>query len=740
MEFESFLVSPTFKIVEVASSVDCFRKFAFDEIEFAVEEVSKLLNSAKNNLFLMFILRVLKSGNVFTCVSPSNTELDLKEQKSRKAWCLVSLSLHSNVSIDIFDTTVYFTFFEQNDLPFIKCSKNCYSIQTSGTTGIPKEVIVPYSAIMPNVDDFCARFKITKFDVISFSTALIFDPSIIELFVAASVGSTLLIIPDSARVRPAQFGEILIKYAATFLQITPSALMLFSSDSLIKLLGEKSFLRILLVGGERFPVTFLRRFYTGRSVTKLYNVYGLTEVSCWASCRSVDFESLMERNDIDIGDPIKDTLLQVSQSNELLIRGRSCIIDGVSQTDWLCTGDSVKVDDRGKIYICGRISNQVKLNGIRLNLNEIELYVTSLDSIDSCVVIPYNNCLIMFIKSNLTVLEKLKQSLPLKWRCHAIINVQHWPITINGKVDRKALLEQYRQSNEATTLDDIENIFVNFGIDIVKDRNVTFSELGFTSLKATELMLQIQHLVADPDFSVVQYILTSDGTVEGLLKALCYNYPTTVSSPSRFSKKYDCVKQLASVVDNASSSSLVWQENMEKCIDATPVLNNNFVIIGSHSGRLVSLNLVDGTIRWEKRLQGRIEGTVAVNYGIVVVASLKLKGCYDHNVYFLNEESGNVLWKFTTNDIVKSTSKFIADGQCLIASHDQHLRLLDYKKRRMVWFAFCGGTILADVAVFGNLIVVATLAGDVLTLKKVKNLKALYVYLFICMNTADLKL
>lgn len=66
----------------------------------------------------------------------------------------MSLSIGSDTYVSIYNSTVFFTFFVDDKLPNVGISKNCYVVHTSGTTGKQKEVIVPYTAIMPNIVDF----------------------------------------------------------------------------------------------------------------------------------------------------------------------------------------------------------------------------------------------------------------------------------------------------------------------------------------------------------------------------------------------------------------------------------------------------------------------------------------------------------------------------------------------------------------------------------------------------------
>ncbi|VDP08156.1 unnamed protein product [Soboliphyme baturini] len=137
-----------------------------------------------------------------------------------------------------------------------------YVMFTSGTTGPLKIVKVPHSCILPNICDFRELFQMSSKDRVFLSSPLSFDPSIIEIFLALSTGACLT---------------------------TPSLLTSFSDDVITnQILGSESRLRVLALGGERFPVHIFRKL-TGISIKPaVYNLYGITEVSCWATCYKFD--------------------------------------------------------------------------------------------------------------------------------------------------------------------------------------------------------------------------------------------------------------------------------------------------------------------------------------------------------------------------------------------------------------------------------------------------------------------
>ncbi|VDN52509.1 unnamed protein product [Dracunculus medinensis] len=578
---------------------------------------------------------------------------------------------------------LYFTYFSEAYLQLSEKYHISYIMQTSGTTGKPKEVQVPELAIrfVFNINNiificicilfcnFSERFSVTKDDIILFSTALSFDPSVVEMCLAATAGAKLVVIPDSVRNRPSILAEIMFNTHVTIVQFTPSILKILPEYAIQKIFMPNSHIRILIVGGESFPLTFLRKYYCSDSTVKVYNVYGVTEVSCWASCRLVDFKLLR----IDIGEPIKNTEFIIDDSNVLLIGGsRMCVVNGKRTNNFFKTFDIVERDNDGKIYWIGRADDQIKINGVRVNLMEVVMAVEKIENIGSLVVAVRDNIITLFVKNPLpNIKELIERHVPSKLHPHVIVEIHEWPVTSHGKIDIDKLYSNFKAQNLCLKKKDVGTVLAKCGIDIVKDKHKTFKSLGMNSFLATEIMLKIEHLLVDRSFPIVNFLLSDSFTVNELLEHLGMNVCSVSFLNEILESEIKAENTL--VVTHLDSSSLKWSKDLVQCIDSTPVVSRGVVFIGSHAGHLAALSIENGNIKWLIKLEGRIESTVAVEYGTVVV------GTYDYNIYFLAEDSGSVLWSYKTNDIVKCRPLFITDGKCLVGSHDHFVYLLDYK-------------------------------------------------------------
>ncbi|XP_059923032.1 beta-alanine-activating enzyme isoform X1 [Gadus macrocephalus] len=281
-----------------------------------------------------------------------------------------------------------------------------YVLHTSGTTGLPKIVRVPHKCIVPNIQHLRSLFQIGAEDLVFLASPLTFDPSVVEIFLALSSGARLLIAPSVIKKAPNRLAKLLFKdHKTTVLQVTPTLLGRFGHRTLTEeVLSAGSSLRVLALGGEACPsLGLLRSWRQEGNRTQMYNVYGITEVSCWASCHQVP-ESLLKSShqaasSIPIGAPLLNTSVEVRDDwgcvitagqGQLFIGGqeRVCLIDDESTMvpgTMRATGDWVEMEGKHLHYL-GRRDRLVKRNGQRVNLDTVQQVMMSLPQVESCAV------------------------------------------------------------------------------------------------------------------------------------------------------------------------------------------------------------------------------------------------------------------------------------------------------------------------------------------------------------------
>ncbi|KAL3879099.1 hypothetical protein ACJMK2_031412 [Sinanodonta woodiana] len=408
-----------------------------------------------------------------------------------------------------------------------------YCITTSGTTGLPKVVCVPHRCILPNILHFRAEFNLCTQDCVLLASPLTFDPSIVDLFMALTSGASLLIIPDYVKMMPKNLLSAISRNKVTVIQCTPMLIYRMDPKMVsLTLLGPSTSLRVLAMGGESFPhPSYLKSILDARNTAQLYNLYGTTELSCWAMLYKVNDSDLQQDCEIPLGKPIIDTDIMVvdkitgstvSEGEGYLYIGskiRKCILDGEedgenvynSETDvWRDTGDLVKVTQEGSIFYLDRGDNQRKRNGKRLNLDEITIVVKNLPFVkDCCAVLDDNTlvvCVVLCVNRSQSpvdiqthIKDHIKSHLPSQYHPDGVLCLPALPMTRHGKFDSKAVLQAFKKmrSNHpflepTDLLRSLWKELLNFKDNVVIDAKDNFLLSGGDSFQAVQLLERVE--------------------------------------------------------------------------------------------------------------------------------------------------------------------------------------------------------------------------------------------------------
>uniref|UniRef100_A0A914W2S5 AMP-dependent synthetase/ligase domain-containing protein n=1 Tax=Plectus sambesii TaxID=2011161 RepID=A0A914W2S5_9BILA len=643
-----------------------------------------------------------------------------------------------------------------------------YVMQTSGTTGTPKIIRVPHTCILPNIIDFRKRLEMTESDTVLLLSPLTFDPSMVEMFLALSSGAKLLIVPSKLKLDLPDFTAVLAQHRPTVVQMTPSLLQLLPIEFVREsLLGADSFVRCMLIGGEPFPISFMQKNRHAHNKTRIFNVYGTTEVSCWATCRELT-QSLSQFDDVDLGEPLLGTTVCV-RDGFLWIGGaeRRCFVDNETEAPELrCTGDRVEIDRNGRIVFVGRDDDQLKRSGMRISLTQIEQLVNSSGlTIGSAACLdPTSKELLLFVclsekhdsnwRNDITAL--LKADLPRYARPTSLLAVQSFPVTKHGKLDKSALLRMWRATVDQSYSSTAIVSFLGDMLDgqAIIDHSATLKTLGVDSLGAARLAAEVDRLSGTSRVTLIAQLLDAKTTVADLIglarrtvDQIDSSYPkakrprllegtdgASVGEHSELAhqKHGDSSNSEAENLrasdfngvvaaqnsEPSASFEIVWAWDSGKCIDASPVVTKSITgevvaFIGSHSGKFAAVLCENGSIKWCRQLPDRIEATCAVNEDIVAF------GCFDGYVYFLSAETGEEIWRYKSGDAVKSTPIFY-DQSVIVGSHDRTIYRLDYQNKSCLWSRLLDGGILSSPCVSGTdrqrMVFVATLASTIFAL------------------------
>ena len=300
------------------------------------------------------------------------------------------------------------------DIPHVNISSEngAYLIYTSGSTGNPKGVFVTHRNV---VNFFCFMNSYIDDAAASriwlFSTSISFDPSVLEMFWTLSRGYQVVVLPNESSGKFLDISaipELIQKHQVSHFQATPSVLsMLVDKTDGIKALKQLS---KLMVGGESLPFTLAKKLSSELSID-IYNVYGPTEATIWATCHTLSKDDAC----VPIGRPLPNYNIYILDKyfhpvpigvyGELFIGGdgvaheyfndpelteRKYLPDPFSlrQGDRMYqTGDLARYGANGVIEFRGRADRQVKVRGHRIELGEIEAAIIDCGEVRETAVI-----------------------------------------------------------------------------------------------------------------------------------------------------------------------------------------------------------------------------------------------------------------------------------------------------------------------------------------------------------------
>lgn len=364
-----------------------------------------------------------------------------------------------------------------------------YMIYTSGSTGRPKGVPIKWSALENHNSWFIDEYNISSSDKCLQMASVGFDISLEEIFTTLRAGAQLFPIDGEAMESPAKFFQWVESQQLTVLNI-PTALW----HNLVPALENVSLadsVRLVFIGGEQVDANLVRTWFrhVPREKVRLVNAYGPTEatITCTVCDLSVEnYSSIgdtIQNVDGHIIDPVGNVVDAVDVAGELYLSGVALspgywnrpektkqAFVSCEQLDGLrCyrTGDKVKRDSNGNLHFLGRLDNQIKLRGFRIELDEIAHRVACHPQIKSAVVRkveekrPFLAC---FATTNQEVenvdrlkkdvAEFVREALPHYMVPSQFCFYDQFPITVGGKVDVSAM--EISALSEASN-DNVEN-------------------------------------------------------------------------------------------------------------------------------------------------------------------------------------------------------------------------------------------------------------------------------------------
>lgn len=488
------------------------------------------------------VLAILRAGSGYLPIDPSlpqerrsfllqRGEVDLAIVNASRQECPEGLQL-----IDVHDPSLDFE--DSSALePLQKPGDLAYVIFTSGSTGLPKGVMIEHSGALNTVLDVNRRFHVGPDDRVLALSALSFDLSVYDIFGPLSVGGAI-VIPDVAQVRePSHWSSLMVRTGVTIWNSVP-ALMQMLADHL-EGCGERlpPTLRQVMLSGDWLPVTLpgqIRRISESVRVTSLG---GATEASIWSIMYPIEQVDPSWAS-IPYGQPMDNQTFHVLNSRlepcptwtagDLYIGGiglargylndpektsASFITHPITGDRLYRTGDLGRWLADGNIEFLGREDFQVKIQGYRVELGEVEWALAQHPQVKLAIAAAVGErrgakrlvAYLVFEDESLPPEELqafLRGRLPDYMVPACFVTLDTVPLTANGKVDRAALPAPDRQERTSSRelgepRDALEAELCAIWVDVLGITRIgigsNFFRLGGHSLLAVRMMNQLKN-------------------------------------------------------------------------------------------------------------------------------------------------------------------------------------------------------------------------------------------------------
>lgn len=354
-----------------------------------------------------------------------------------------------------------------------------YVIFTSGSTGEPKGVVMSHTAAQNTLISIENMYNISEEDTILGIAELSFDLSVFDIFSVLGVGGTLVLPNPEKGPDASHWGRLLNEYKVTLWNSVPAQAEML--DAFASKSESYPTVRLVLLSGDWINTSLPGRLRKIMTNAQMISLGGATEGGIWSIYHEID--EIEERPTILYGKAllgqwmgVVDEELRICPeyvSGQIAIGGYSLAEGYLGDTTLTkekfvyveeeknriyLTGDNGRYVENGDIEFLGRLDNQVKINGHRIEIAEIENAIRGMQNIEDCCVV-YNQSigkgvLIAFIKNKISSISYTKEEyrkqlaffLPPAMIPSEFVNVERFPLSTNGKIDRKGLAESIQKN------------------------------------------------------------------------------------------------------------------------------------------------------------------------------------------------------------------------------------------------------------------------------------------------------
>ena len=420
-----------------------------------------------------------------------------------------------------------------------------YVIYTSGSSGTPKGVLIEHSNVVRLFEQTSHWFHFSQRDTWMMFHSISFDFSVWEIWGALLYGGVLVIVPSAVTRSPKQLQELIRREKVTVLCQTPSAFQQFMATDLRNPVASSYPLRLIVFGGEALDLRTLRPWAEryGLQEPTLVNMYGITETTVHVTFKKIGKQDLTQPELSLIGAPIPDLQIHLLSetgqpasdgvSGEIYVSGPGVARGYLNRPELTAqrfvvqpdgirmyrSGDRATRLPNGDLVYEGRIDDQLKVRGFRVEPREIELCLAEHPAVSSVTVltrdfgegdvrllafavagpgVDLTPAMIQQIAADLA--GRAASDLPPHMRPYACFVLRELPTTAHGKLDREELARMVTlpehpgrapESHRTTTEQAVARIWE----EIMQREKIAFEadffDLGGTSLALMRILVRV---------------------------------------------------------------------------------------------------------------------------------------------------------------------------------------------------------------------------------------------------------